>query len=234
MTPRADLANDLVDDVPLSDHRVLRIRPVRQCDFEPVRQLYRRLSPRSRYLRFFSPMRSLPESVLRLITCVDYRRQVALVAELTSELGGEVVAFANFAANDEGAAEVALVVGDEWQRQGIGTILAAKLVDAASARGFDRFVANVLWENGAVMRKLITHVGEVVSGSTRSGVLELSFVRRYYSSFDIRVVRGGRLQPDLAAGPPKGGRHVQIENASLASLSFPKAAVFPAPTRGGA
>src|SRR5262245_6343138 len=115
MAPLADTPSDLVNDIQLSDHRTLSIRPVRRCDFEPVRNLYRHLSPRSRYLRFFSPMPALPDSMLRLITCVDQRRQVALVAELDSQAGREVVAFANFAANDEGAAEVALVVGDEWQ-----------------------------------------------------------------------------------------------------------------------
>jgi len=124
-------------------------------------------------------MPALPDSLLRLITCVDHRRQVALVAELDSKDGAEVVAFGNFAANEEGAVEVALVVGDEWQRQGIGTILATKMVQAASARGFDRFVAHSLWENGTTIRKLIRHVGEIVSGSSRAGVLELSFVRRH-------------------------------------------------------
>src|SRR5262245_16577630 len=135
MATRADIPIDLSDDILLPDHRVLSIRPVRRCDFEPVRNLYRHLSPRSRYLRFFSPMPALPESMLRLITCVDQLRQVALVAELDSQAGRAIVAFANFAATDEGAAEVALVVGDEWQRQGIGTIVAEKLVQAAAARG---------------------------------------------------------------------------------------------------
>ncbi len=179
MTQSAAYPSELESHIELPNHQLLHIRALRRCDAGPVRELYQHLSARTRYLRFFSPMPSLPDSLLRLITCVDYRRQVALVAELSSEHGADVVAFGNFAANDEGTAEVALVVGDEWQRQGIGTILAAKLVDAATARGFDRFVANVLWENGTVMRKLIGHVGEVVSGSMQSGVLKLSFVRRH-------------------------------------------------------
>jgi RimJ/RimL family protein N-acetyltransferase len=178
MASRVELPIDLLDDVELPDHRVLRIRPLRRCDGDPVRKLYQRLSPRSRYLRFFSPMPALPDSMLRLITCVDHLRQVALVAELDLEEGRQVVAFGNFAANDEGAVEVALVVGDEWQRQGIGTILAGKMVQAAATRGFERYVAHTLWENSAAIRKLIRHVGEIVSGRSRAGVLELSFVRR--------------------------------------------------------
>lgn len=48
----------------------------------PIRQLYGNLSADTRYLRFFSPMPQLPDSVLRLITAVDYYRRVGLIAEL--------------------------------------------------------------------------------------------------------------------------------------------------------
>jgi RimJ/RimL family protein N-acetyltransferase len=120
----------------------------------------------------------MPESLIALIACTDNQRRVALLAELDLNGRREVVALGNYGATDEGAAEVGLVVRDEWQRQGIGTALAARLMLAAEARGFDRFVAHVLWENSAVIRKLLNRVADIVSATMRQGLSEMFFVRR--------------------------------------------------------
>ena len=177
MTPSAGYPHELVDEVALPGDRVLRVRPLRRCEDGPVRELYSGLSPATRYLRFFSPMPALPDSLLRLITGVDYRRRLALLAEFPTADGAHVVALANFGATDDGRAEVALVVRDEWQRQGIGTIVADRLLRAAEARGFHRFVAHALWDNRAI-RSLLRRVGNVVSTRTCHGVVEVSFVSK--------------------------------------------------------
>src|SRR4029077_7289917 len=95
------------------------IRPLRRCENDAIRAIYARLSPQTRYLRFFSPMPTLPDSVLRLLTCVDHRRTLALVAE-DGTTDGEVVALGSFGAIDHDRVEVALVVRDDWQHQGVG------------------------------------------------------------------------------------------------------------------
>ena len=161
----------------LSGQGRLRIRPLRRCDDRAIRELYRHLSSRTRYLRFSSPMPDLPDSLLKLITCVDYRRRLALLAVSDVADGAEVVALSEFAAIDDHSAEVALVVRDEWQRRGLGTALATRTMLAAEARGFDLFVANVGYDNVGVMR-LLRHVGAVRSMKTRRGVSEVTFVRR--------------------------------------------------------
>ena len=50
---------------------------------------------------------------------------------------------ASFGAIDDGNVEVALVIRDDWQRQRLGTELAGRLLQAAEARGFHRFITNV-------------------------------------------------------------------------------------------
>ena len=72
--------SELKSHVTLENHRRLRIRPLRPCEDAPIRELYARLSPQTRYQRFFSPMPALPDSVLRLLSCIDYRTGVALIA----------------------------------------------------------------------------------------------------------------------------------------------------------
>jgi RimJ/RimL family protein N-acetyltransferase len=177
MTQPAAYPSELEDHVRLPNQRLLHIRPLRPCDDRPIRELFSHLSPRSRYLRFLSPMPVLPDSVLRHMTCVDYRRRLALLAELDIADGTEVVALGSFGAIDDGTAEVGLVVRDEWQRQGIGIALAARVLQAAEARGFTRFVAHVFWDN-VVIRRVLNHVGHVLSTTTRHGVSEVSFTRQ--------------------------------------------------------
>jgi len=166
-----------VEDVMLPGNRRLRVRPLRRCEAEPVRELYRHLSPRTRYLRFFSPMPELPDSVLRLLTCLDGRHGIALLGEIRTPAGDEIVALGSFGADADGLAEVGIVVSDQWQRQGIGTLIADRVLRAAEARGFHRFVAHALWDNQAI-RRLLRRVGNIVSTRTRQGVTEISFVPR--------------------------------------------------------
>jgi GNAT superfamily N-acetyltransferase len=177
MTQIAAYPSELEDHLRLPNHQFLHIRPLRACDDGPIRELYSHLSPRTRYLRFFSPAPRLPDSVLKLLSHVDYRRRLAMLAELNIAERAEVAALGSFAAIDDDTAEVGLVVRDEWQRRGIGKALAMRVLLAAEARGFDRFVAHVLGGNVAI-REVLNHVGVVVSTKTKHGVSEVFFVRR--------------------------------------------------------
>jgi len=168
---------ELEDHIRLPNGEELRIRPLRRGDDRSIRQLYGNLSADTRYLRFFSPLPQLPDSVLQLITGVDYCGRMGLIAEMKAPDGVQVVALGSFAAVNDNTAEVALVVADRWQHRGIGTALAARLLRAAEARGFDRFVAHIIHGN-AVIRRLLDRATVVVSIKTQSAVSEVLFVRR--------------------------------------------------------
>ena len=165
--------NDLVGSITLPDALPLRVRPLHNSDAGLLSELYARLTPNTRYLRFFSMMPQLPDSVLDALLNVDCRRRVALVAECD----GTVVGLGSFGAIDDESAEVALVVCDEWQRRRLGTALAMRVLAAAERRGFHRFVAHVLSTNDAA-RRLVRSVGTVLSWRMHGGVTELVFVRR--------------------------------------------------------
>jgi GNAT superfamily N-acetyltransferase len=157
---------------------LLEFRSLRGCEKDSIREFYGRLSPRTRYLRFFSPMPVLPDAVLNVLACGDDQRRLTLLAQLRREGAVEIVALGNVGPSDDGDAELGLVVRDDFQRQGIGTLLAARVLRAAEARGFDRFVGYVLWENSPIIRKLLAHVADIVSATTHQGVSEMHFVRR--------------------------------------------------------
>jgi L-amino acid N-acyltransferase YncA len=60
--------------------------------------------------------------------------------------------------------------------QRLGTELADRLLQAAEARGFHQFVANVSWDNVAI-RDLLRGLGEIVSRKMSGGTSEFAFVR---------------------------------------------------------
>jgi len=161
----------------VSGGRDVHIRPLRPGEDSAVRELFVHLSPRTRYLRFLSPTHTLTESLLRTLTDVDDLRRFALVAELDECASGDIVGLGNVIGGADGRSEVGLVVADAWQHRGIGAALAVRLLRAAEARGHDRFVIHEHWDNPA-LRPLLRRVGEVVSTSIRSGVVEITFVRR--------------------------------------------------------
>ena len=65
----------------------IRIRPLARGESEPVRVVFAGMSRSSRYLRYHTPLPRLTAHNERLLTDVDGRRHVALVAELAGDDG---------------------------------------------------------------------------------------------------------------------------------------------------
>lgn len=171
-----DYPADLDHRVTLPDGARVRIRPLRDGEDGPVLELYRRLSPLSRYQRFFLAPPALPDALLDLLINVDYRRRLALIA-FSDDEGADVIGLGSFGAIDDRSAEVGLVIRDDWQRRRVGTELANRVLKAAEERGFDRFVGNILSGNQAI-RRLLRSIAVVLSTTMSAGVTELVFVRR--------------------------------------------------------
>ena len=81
MTELPSYPTELDAHVTLTDQRRVRIRALRSREERPIRVLHARLSPRTRHLRFLSPMPTLPDALVRRLACVDYRRRLVVVAE---------------------------------------------------------------------------------------------------------------------------------------------------------
>jgi acyl-CoA synthetase (NDP forming)/GNAT superfamily N-acetyltransferase len=112
-------------------------------DAEAIRALGQRVSDRSLYLRFFSINRDASERYLTSLARPSDAGHAALVAEW----GGELVALAGWERAGQDEAEVALLVEDAHQQQGIGTLLLEDLAARARVAGITRLVGDVLMEN---------------------------------------------------------------------------------------
>lgn len=138
----------------LPDGRTVAIRPIRPDDGDRLRASHARLSPESRYRRFLAAKPELSSSDARYLVDVDGSDHVAFVATRPDEAGEPIVGVARYIRfeSDPGAAEFAVVVSDDYQRQGLGLELMRRLAGAAVANGVDRFRATMLADNVAIQR----------------------------------------------------------------------------------
>jgi len=168
---------ELAHDVRLPGGAPIHIRPIRADDEPGLLALFHRLSDTSRYQRFFTPIPSLPQTWLHHFANVDYRERLALVAERPTAGSLDILAVARY--EPEGMPdirEIAVLVEDQWQTRGLGTVLLDALLRAAEHRGVIRFRAFVLAHN-VRMLALIARLGTVIERSTEQGVVELVFTR---------------------------------------------------------
>jgi RimJ/RimL family protein N-acetyltransferase len=168
---------DLERDVVLRDGTRVLIRPIRPEDADRLVALYGRLSTHSAYQRFFTVMRRLPPDWVKFLANVDYRRRLALVAVLEADGVPAVIGVGRYEPYPDGAVELAFVVEDRWQNQGLGTVLLQDLLAAAAARGIDRFRAYVLADNRRML-DMLNRFTDVKERRRDGSVIELSFARR--------------------------------------------------------
>jgi acetyltransferase len=137
--------------VPLRDGRAVVARSAKRADGEAVQQFVRELSPLARRRRFFGALSELSPAQLDRLTGAQNPRDLSLVA-LSAHAGEpRIVAMAQYATDDPGAAEFAVVVADAWQRQGLGTRLLELLLGRAAEAGVQVMNGFVLSENGPML-----------------------------------------------------------------------------------
>jgi GNAT superfamily N-acetyltransferase len=133
----------------LADGRTAEIRAIARADREALLSLHAGLSPESRYFRYFSSRRRLPDREILHYIEVDQCDHAGVGAWLDGDLVGHAL-YDRLA--DRAEAEVALEVADACQGLGIGTAMLEVLADLAQAAGVSRFVAHVLPTNRRMLQ----------------------------------------------------------------------------------
>lgn len=158
--------------IDLRDGRRLQMRPIRPDDEPRLVDLYARLSQDTRYQRFFSVMQRLPPDWAHFLANVDHKRRFALVVEHPPDQALIAVGRYEPSGDDPGVAELAVVVQDRWQGQGIGRALMEGLLSAAACHGITRFRAYVLGQNRRML-DLLRRYTDVVEQHGERGVVDL-------------------------------------------------------------
>jgi GNAT superfamily N-acetyltransferase len=122
------------------------LRSATAADVDALCAMHRRCSPESRYRRYLMATSEVsPANVRRLLIETS-----TIVAEAVD---GQLVAMGNVALGDV-EAEVALLVEDDWHRQGLGVCLAGLLAGQAVAAGARVLTATVIATNVGTRRAL--------------------------------------------------------------------------------
>lgn len=164
--------SDPAAKIQLRDGGWITVRPIVPEDADGILKLHTRLSERTRYFRYFAAYPRIPPGDLQRFVNVNHYDREALVAELD----GDLIAVARYERLplSETDAEVAFVVVDEHQRRGIAPLLLGMLVERARTNDVERFVAEVLPQNGPMM-KVFLRAGFEVESEYADGVIHVAF-----------------------------------------------------------
>jgi len=154
--------------IQLADGRPVWLRPLRAADADGLMALRGRLSEETVRRRF---LRRLPPCDGRLafeLANVDQQQRVAIAAVPAPDVRGPILAVGRFHADAQSTAadgggeagprraELALLVEDAYQRQGLGRALLQRIVDEAARRTLGVLYGSMLYDNRPALRLLRT------------------------------------------------------------------------------
>jgi RimJ/RimL family protein N-acetyltransferase len=157
----------------LRDGRPVKIRALRPDDETGMLAAIDRTGTESLKRRFFVTKREFSDVETAFFMKIDFVNHVALVAEIDEDTSTVIVGGGRYVVVESGQGEIAFIVVDSYQRQGIGTILVRHIVGLARAAGLKQLSADVLPENTA-MRKVLGRFGFQTARSPDPQVFRLT------------------------------------------------------------
>ena len=125
-------------------------------DRDEIREFLTGLSPRARYLRFFSGAPPTSGAMLRILAGEGARTDV-LVATGDGMIIGHAMASDRTGAGGITLTEIGVVVADGYRGLGVGSALIRGLIARAQIRGATAVVMEVLAENRQVLTMIADH-----------------------------------------------------------------------------
>jgi len=128
--------------------QAISIRPIRPEDLDIETEFVQSWSAETRYNRLFSAGAFTSPERLKMLTQIDYTRDMALIATIMLDDRELEIGVARYVlGEDNKTCEFALTVADAWQHRGIGRALMHRLMDGAAAAGIETMVGDILSSN---------------------------------------------------------------------------------------
>jgi len=159
----------------------LLLRPVKITDEPLLKDFFYSLSDQSIYRRFFSARTDMPHEFLQEFVIVDYTQKVLVVAAVERGEKEEIVGLGQYAiVENTHTGDLALVVRDDYQNNGIGRELLSYLTYLARKQGLLGFTAEVLVDNKPMLHLFgfFERMGFEIERSIDTGVYELKIAFR--------------------------------------------------------
>jgi acetyltransferase len=129
------------------------LRPIRHDDGELEEAFVRGLSRESGYQRMLSGGHKVTPEWIDSMTHIDYHRHMAFAVTTASDGVEQFVGVGRYVVDQATlSAEVALVLADAWQGEGLGRRLLTTLLEHAQTAGVREAVGVVLATNVAMLR----------------------------------------------------------------------------------
>jgi RimJ/RimL family protein N-acetyltransferase len=157
----------------LRDGRPIEIRALRPDDEADMLAAIDRIGKDSLQRRFFVTKKGFSEAEKAFFMKIDFVNHVALIAHIEEDGRRVIAGGARYVVVKPDQAEVAFMVVDAYQGQGIGGILTRHLVGLARSAGLKELVAEVLPENMS-MRKVLGKFGFRTGRSADPQVVHMS------------------------------------------------------------
>ncbi|MFP3854486.1 MAG: GNAT family N-acetyltransferase [Anaerolineales bacterium] len=162
------------ETVELRDGSEVLLRPIEPEDATRLQDLFSRLSQDSIYMRFLEFRKELSLKEAQRFAEVDYQGNMAIVAALPTE--GDLIGVARYGETippRPGVVDAAVVVQDDYQGRGLGTLLLLRLVEYAREHGVEAMHATVHQSNAQIMR-FITKSGLPTERKLAGGVWDIT------------------------------------------------------------
>lgn len=170
---RQEYPDHLEKTYTLRNGQEVLLRPIKPDDESLMKEMFYSFSEQTVYLRYHGSLKSMPHNKMQVFCNVDYDTEMALVAVVGPPGHEDIIAVGRYMTDAaRTSAEFAFVVQDNWQRQGLGTLLFNRLAEIARDAGIRKFGADVLAENSGML-KIFHRSGLVVHTSTEGGVVRV-------------------------------------------------------------
>jgi GNAT superfamily N-acetyltransferase len=127
-----------------------RVRPGGAADEALIREFVCGLSVRTQYFRFFTAVAPPGPGLLRALSGSTGQADILLVSDDCGAVVGHGMAVEGLAGRTR-TADIGLVIADDWQGQGLGTLLLRLLTERAADRGVEALVLDVLPDNDRML-----------------------------------------------------------------------------------
>jgi GNAT superfamily N-acetyltransferase len=131
----------------------VHFRAIKPSDEEEMRKLFYRFSDNAVYYRYFSAIKSMPHRKMQEYVNVDYQRIMSIVGTVEKSGTERIIAEGRYVRHhDRPFADVAFVVDENLQGQGIASFLFETLIRVARESGIEGFTADVIADNKAMLK----------------------------------------------------------------------------------
>ncbi|RLF56119.1 MAG: acetyl-CoA synthetase, partial [Thermoplasmata archaeon] len=141
--------NKYMKKVCLKDKTEILLRPIKPEDEPLWLEMFKTFSEESVRYRFFRLIKDTPHEMRTRYCNIDYDREIGIVAELNENGKRRILGVSRMikTPGQDDEAEFALIVSDEWQRRGLGSVFVDFTIEVAKDKGIKTLYGTVLKDN---------------------------------------------------------------------------------------